>query len=275
MVDEPTRQGTERGEPSDVAADARREGLGTPRRPSGRRRARPPLRRPPSGARGHQPAGVRRAAPARPSGPPSGPHGRDDGSQRPDDDRSRHRPDLEATDGCAVDEREGVRHHVVPDGFAGPGHRARHRSRAGLHATRADDRVRRLAHVDARRVRRARDRHRDVGGRARAGDADAAADQARHHVRDGGGRAARRRGREGRDPGDHRPHRDERRGGSHRGVSRFGDPCALDGGPHDHLQHVDRSRCARRHGRARRHDVRLRGGPPPRAEGRRVGARAR
>ena len=50
---------------------------------------------------------------------------------------------------------------------------------------------------------------------------------------------------------------------------------ALDGGPHDGLQHVDRSRRARRHGRARRHDVRLPRGPPVRADRRGVGARAR
>ena len=71
-----------------------------------------------------------------------------------------HRRDLEAADGGAVDERGRVRHHAVPDGLARPGHRARDRSRAGLHAAGHDDRVRRLAHVDARRVRRARVRHR-------------------------------------------------------------------------------------------------------------------
>ena len=53
------------------------------------------------------------------------------------------------------------------------------------------------------------------------------------------------------------------------------DPRALDGRPHDGLQHVDRGRRARRPRRAGRHDVRLRRGPHLRAEGRRLGAGAR
>ena len=266
--------GAPKGEPPD-AADARREGLGTPRRPSRRRRARPPVRGPASGPRGHQPAGVRRPAAAREARPSSGPHRRDHGPQRADDDRSRHRRDLQATDGCVVRERGGVRHHALPDGVAGPGDRPRDRARAGLHAARSDDRLRRLAHLHARRVRRPRDRHRDIGGRARPGDPDAPADETRHHGGVGrGGAPGRGRG-EGRDPGDHRAHRDERGRRSHRGVPRVGDPRALDGGTHDHLQHVDRGRRARGHGRAGRHHVRLRGGPPSRAPRCRLGARAR
>ena len=54
-----------------------------------------------------------------------------------------------------------------------------------------------------------------------------------------------------------------------------GDRGALDGGPHDDLQHVDRGRRPRRRRRARRDDVRLRQGPRARAEGRRLGRRAR
>ena len=182
------------------------------------------------------------------------------------------RPDLEAADGRAVRERRGVRDHALPDGLAGSGHRARDRSGAGLHATGPRDRVRRLAHVHARRVRRARDRHRDVGGRARPRDADAAADQAGHDGGDGRGRTAGRRRGEGRDPGDHRPDRDGRRRRSRRGVPRLGDPRALDGGPHDDLQHVDRGRRSRGHDRARRHDVRLRRGSPARAARARTGS---
>ncbi len=63
---EPTVTGQSERGVTDVTADARREGLGTPRRPSRRRRAGPPLRRPPPRPRGHQRAGVRRAAAARP-----------------------------------------------------------------------------------------------------------------------------------------------------------------------------------------------------------------
>ncbi len=50
---------------------------------------------------------------------------------------------------------------------------------------------------------------------------------------------------------------------------------ALDGGPHDDLQHVDRSRRSCRSDRARRHHVRVPRGPTVRPEGSRVGAGAR
>ena len=75
--------------------------------------------------------------------------------------------------------------------------------------------------------------------------------------------------------GDHRPDRHRRRHRPRHRVPRRGHPRALDGGPHDGLQHVDRGRRARRHGRARRHDLRVPRGPPSRAAGRRLGARAR
>ena len=51
-----------------------------------------------------------------------------------------------------------------------PGHRARDRPGAGRHPAGHDDRLRRLPHLDARRVRRARVRHRHQRGRARARD---------------------------------------------------------------------------------------------------------
>ena len=84
-------------------------------------------------------------------------------------------------------------------------------------------------------------------------------------------RAAARRHRQGRDPGHHRPHRDRRRDRPRHRVPRRGHPLAVDGGPDDGLQHVDRGRCP---GRARgpgRHDVRLPGGPGARAVGPAVG----
>ena len=56
-------------------------------------------------------------------------------------------------------------------------------------------------------------------------------------------------------------------------ICRRGDPRALDGRPHDGLQHVDRGRRARRHDRAGREDLRIPQGPPQGAEGRRVGNR--
>ena len=47
----------------------------------------------------------------------------------------------------------------------------------------------------------------------------------------------------------------------------------VDGRPHDGLQHVDRGRRPRRHGRAGREDVRIPQGPPEVAEGRSLGRR--
>ena len=69
-------------------------------------------------------------------------------------------------------------------------------------------------------------------------------------------------------------HRRDRHRGRHRlrdRICRRGDPRALDGRPHDGLQHVDRGRRARRHGGARREDLRIPQGPAEDAEGRRVG----
>ena len=169
-----------------------REGVGPPRRPPRRGRARPPLHRPPPRPRGHVAAGVRRPAPGRPHRPPARPHRRDDGPQRPDRpsiDLPRRRPDLGRSRwrcwrrNCA---EFGIR--LYPMGDAGPGHRARDRARARAHAAGHDDRVRRQPHLHARRVRRAGVRHRHQRGRARARHADAAAGEAGH---DGGHRRRR------------------------------------------------------------------------------------
>ena len=76
---------------------------------------------------------------------------------------------------------------------------------------------------------------------------------------------------QGHHPGDHRR---DRHGGRHRPrdrVHRRGDPRALDGRPHDGLQHVDRGRRARRHGGAGREDLRIPQGPAQSAEGGRLG----
>ena len=89
----------------------------------------------------------------------------------------------------------GVRLHSARRRRAG--HRARRRPAARAHPARHDDRLRRLPHLDARRVRRARVRHRHQRGRARARHPDAAAgtpqDDGGHRQR----RAARRRHRQG------------------------------------------------------------------------------
>ena len=151
------------------------------------------------------------------------------------------------------------------------GHRARDRPRARRDAAGHDDRLRRLPHLDARRLRRARVRHRHERGRARAGHADAApaarADDARALRR---AARARRRG-QGPDPRPDRPDRHRRRHRPRHRVRRRGGPRALDGGPHDDLEHVDRGGRARRAVLAGRDDVaylRGRPGAPRRLRGR-------
>ena len=213
---------------------ARGEDLGRPRGAQRRRRARPALHRPAPRARGHQPAGLRRPARGRAQGPPSRPDDRHRGPQRPDDrghrsehaaDRTRqpgHRPGLPHADRGAAQERRRVRHPAAPDGRRRPGHRARDRPAARPDPAGHDDRLRRLAHLDARRVRRAGVRHRHQRGRARAGDPDAAADQAQDDGDQRRRRAAGRRHRQGPDPRDHRPDRHRRRPGLRRRVPRRG-----------------------------------------------------
>ena len=154
-----------------------------------------------------------------------------------------------------------------------PGHLPRHRPRAGLHPARHHAGLRRQPHRDARRVRRARLRHRHVRGRARAGDADAGAEEIEEHARAGRRQAAAERHRQGHHPCHHR--RDRHRG-RHRlfaGIRRRGDPRAVDGRPHDGLQHVGRGRRQGRLHRARREGLRLSEGPPEGAEGQAVGRR--
>ena len=81
-----------------------------------------------------------------------------------------------------------------------------------------------------------------------------------------------RRDGEGRDPRDHRP---DRRGGRHRARHRISRAAAIRGlsmeGRLTRLQHVDRGRRPRRHGRAGRDDLRLPARPALRAEGRGMG----
>ncbi len=81
------------------------------------------------------------------------------------------------------------------------------------------------------------------------------------------GQAAVRRHRQGHRAGHHRQDRHRRRQRLRHGVRRQRDPRAVDGRPHDHLQHGHRGRCARRPGGRGRQDHRLRQGPPLRAKG--------
>ena len=78
---------------------------------------------------------------------------------------------------CSDDAR-ARRHPLLRPRRRAPGHRARRRPRAGPEPAGHADRLRRQPHLDARRARRARLRHRRDRGGARAGDADALAAQA-------------------------------------------------------------------------------------------------
>ena len=71
-----------------------------------------------------------------------------------------------------------------------PGHCPHHRARARLHPARHDHRLRRLPYRDAWRIRRAGLRHRHVGSRTCAGDADADPGAGENHAHHGQRRAA-------------------------------------------------------------------------------------
>ena len=197
----------------------------------------------------------RAGAPARPDARhrrPQRPHRRDRGRAA---DRRRALAQAGRDAGAQL---RGVRHPALLAGLRPPGDRARDRARARPHPAGDDDRLRRQPHLHPRRLRRARLRHRHLRGRARAGDAvpapEAPEDDADHLL----GRARRRRHRQGPDPGDDRPDRHRRDDGPRGRVRRRGDRGALDGGPDDDLQHVDRGRRPRRHDRSRRDHVRVR-----------------
>ena len=163
-------------------------------------------------------------------------------------------------------QRRGVRRADLLPRQRRAGHRPRRRPAARPDPARHDRRLRRLAHRDPRRVRRARVRHRHQRGRARARHADAARSS----------RSRRWRSRstaplpEGVTAKDlilarHRRDRHRRRPGLRPRVPRRGHPRALDGSAHDGLQHVDRGGRPRRPHRARPDDVRLPRGPRARA----------
>ena len=135
------------------------------------------LHRPAPRPRGHLPAGLRRPPAGRPLGPPPRP---DAGDRRPQRPHRRHpcRPDdprraLPEAGRDARAQLRGVRRAALLAGLGPARDRPRDRPRAGHHPAGDDDRLRRLTHLDPRRLRRARVRHRHLRGRARPGDPDA------------------------------------------------------------------------------------------------------
>ena len=170
-------------------------------------------------------------------------------------------------------EREVLRSRILRRVRQAPGHRPHHRTRAGLHAAGRDAGLRRQPHRDARRLRRAGLRHRHLGSRARAGDADADPDQIEEHARRGRRQAAGRRHRQGHHPRHHRRNRHRRRHRLRARICRRGDPRAVDGRPHDGVQHVGRGRRQGGLHRARREGLRLSEGPAEVAEGQGLGRR--
>ena len=158
-----------------------------------------------------------------------------------------------------------VRDHAARDGVGARGDRPRDRAGARPHAARQADRLRGQPHLDPRRLRGARVRHRHVRGRARPRHADAPPAEAEDDAARDPRRAPRGADRQGPHP------RRDRRGRCRRGrrvrrrVRRRGDPRPLDGAADDGLQHVDRVGRPRRDGRAGRHDVRLPRGPRARS----------
>ena len=241
-----------------------------------RGRARPALHRPAPGARGDQPAGVRRPAAGRPAGAPARPDARDRGPQRPDRSTSTScriaDPVSRDAGRDAAPQLRRVRRPAAPAGRRRAGHRARHRPAARSDPAGHDDRLRRLAHL-APTARSARSpsasaparsstcwpprrcRSRPLKTMAVTVDGDAAA----------------RRHRQGPDPRPHRPDRHRRRRRATSSSTAAGDPGAVHGGPDDRLQHVHRGGRARRHDRAGRDDVRLPQGRPHAPHGRRLG----
>ena len=136
------------------------------------------LRRPPPGARGDLGAGVRGPAAGGPQGAPARPHARDRRPQRPDRPARAHRRSTRSRDQLSRKQVEALERNCAEFGVPLYGMRSRRQGivhvigpELGISPARHHDRLRRLAHLHARRARRARDADRHLRGRARARDA--------------------------------------------------------------------------------------------------------
>ncbi len=237
-----------------------RQTLGRPCRPRGSGRHVAHLHRPSSGARGDEPAGVRRPAARRPQAVA----GRvDRRHRRPQHAHARLGPGhprshLAHAGRNARRQHQGARRQgVFSVSRSAPGDRPCDRPRTGGDTPRDDGGLRRLAHQHARRVRGARVRHRHLRSRARARDAVPADEEGEVDAGAGRRRAAGGRHRQGHRARGDRKDRHRRRHRPRDRIRGRGHPRALDGRPHDGLQHGDRGGGARRHDRRRRQDDRV------------------
>ena len=209
------------------------------------------------------------------------PHGGDDGSldadhaARPRRAASRSLDTAAATQIAALEKNcadFGIELHAL--GSERPGHRARHRAGAGPDAA-GHDRSSAATATPARTARSARWRSASAPAKWRTCWRRSACCRASRKTLavPVEGKLQPGRHRQGHHPGRDRAHRHRRRHRPRHRVPRLGDPRAVDGRAHDRLQHVDRGGRARGHDRARRHDVRVPGGPAARAARARRGTR--
>ena len=227
---------------------------------------RPDLHRPAPRPRGHEPAGVRRPAARRPPGAPAGPHARHRRPQRARPTARRSpRGSRTSSRACrsrrssatarssasrstrSAPTRQGIVHVIGPElGVTQPGmtivcgdsHTATHGAFGALAFGIGTSEVEHVLATQCLVQRKPRSMRIRYEGDARL-----------------------RRHRQGPDPRHDRPDRRRRRRRPRRRVRRAGHRGALDGGPHDDLQHDDRGRRPRRHDRPRRDDLRVGRGP--------------
>ena len=244
--------------------------MGRAHRPDPAVRADPAPDRPAPDPRGDDAAGVSDAPGFEAEGPDARAHVRHARPHHPDDrsDPPLRRPAGGGHGGSHDPQHEGFQSAALRHVDGQAGHRARDRPRARPLAARHDDRVRRQPHLDPRRRRRHRVRHRHHAGARRARDAVPLDGQAEAAPGARGRRARQGRLREGRDPRDHQPARREGRRWLRVRVRRARDRSHDDGGAPHRLQHVDRGRRPLRLRQSGHDDDRLSARPAVRARGR-------
>jgi 3-isopropylmalate/(R)-2-methylmalate dehydratase large subunit len=186
----------------------------------------------------------------------------------PTTDRSKGIADEEAASRSRrSQERQGLRRRSISTRTTSARASSTSSARAGLHAAGHDHRLRRQPHLDARRLRRARHGIGTSEVEHVLATQTLIQKKAKNMLVRVDGKLPRRH-RQGHHPRHHRRDRHRRRHRPRHRIRRRGDPRAVDGRPHDRLQHDDRGRRPRRPDRAGREDLRLSQGPAAGAEGR-------